>query len=177
MERVPCFKEAWRKAEKVIDFYDQGLHFSAYDFLGHKLLDEPPVHKKTMCVQFFENKHGKTDWVDGTMFGTWVGPMAQELQTKERVLKTQQYVEHFEQHYREVRDTWEPERQALEHHVFHEWVPEGLYAPKRVTKLQLARLDGQRYYEARPIPGMMGQVQVDLHMQALVPDQGMHMPR
>ena len=97
MERVPCFKEAWRKAEKVIDFYDQGLHFSAYDFLGHKLLDEPPVHKKTMCVQFFENKHGKTDWVDGTMFGTWVGPMAQELQTKERVLKTQQYVKHFEQ--------------------------------------------------------------------------------
>ena len=42
----PVFKVLWGVAKEVVDFYDQGLHFDSYEFLGYKLVTEQCVSRK-----------------------------------------------------------------------------------------------------------------------------------
>ena len=60
LDDCESFREAWNLSKWVLDFYDTGPHYHAFAFLGHKLLVEPLRFQKTVGVQFFEFKHGKS---------------------------------------------------------------------------------------------------------------------
>ena len=168
-----AFAEAYRLCRHQVDHYDCGPHYQAYEFMGYKLLVEPVELQKTVCVQFFEFKHGKSSALDQDLFSGVIGQYLIKMPKKGEVLYTSDFVNWFRQQNAEQRaDTklYSAERLELRKHHFWQWTPTE-EPPKMVARLNATSLKLNRYWQSTPLQGtgVGGKTQVDIEIAPISP--------
>jgi hypothetical protein len=169
--KLDWFQKVYAKVETVHQYYDQGKHFFANDFLCWKLVQLPKKIKKTVVVQYFEGGHGKTGWIDGAMFGSpGVGGVVGDIAKKTRLLTTTQLMKACEVAKRKVQAEQTEEKRKLDHWIYLEWKPNKKDIPKRLMTLKQKSLQSYRCWSSKVRSGYLGIAPVSIRCHGLTRD-------
>jgi hypothetical protein len=176
LRKLEWFKPIWEKIKTLHQFYDKGKHFLANQFLGWKLLSLPRELEREIVIQIFEGGHGKTGWVDGTMFGTAVGNEVAALKKQKRLTSTQQLLECMKAKRATLASEQSKEDRDLNRWVFLQWKPTKRDIPKSLIHLKQLRVSSFRCWSSTPKRGFFGKVAVDISCHGAIyqGDKGVH---
>jgi hypothetical protein len=125
-----------------------------------------------MVLQFFEGGHGKTGWLDGTIFGD-LGDVLAELQKKERVTTSRQVMEAAKAHYAGIHASRPQKYQDLNKWVWLLWEPTRRDVPKKISVMMQYRMSSYRCWSSKPVRGsFFTQAAVEIRCHALIHDDG-----